>query len=319
MGGVKLPLALAELGLIDEYEFVVLPRIAGHGPTLFAGLSKCVDLKPVARYEYQIGRSRDAVRAAMNVVAERFELVREAGAGGMGVVWEARDRVSGGRVAVKVLGDRAHEERFLREAEVLAGLEHDAIVKYVAHDRGWLAMEWLEGEDLGQRLERGALSLDECSALAARVAGAIAEAHARGIVHRDLKPGNVFLVDGDAARAKVLDFGLARDVTHSSRPLTMAGAVMGSIGYLSPEQARGQADVDARSDVFSLGCIFFECLTGKAAFSGAHAVAVLAKLLVEDAPRVRSMRMDAPRALDELVARMLERDPQEAARRGRGA
>ncbi|HEX4517798.1 MAG TPA: serine/threonine-protein kinase, partial [Polyangiaceae bacterium] len=250
----------------------------------------------------------------MSVVGERFELVREAGAGGMGVVWEARDRASGERVAVKVLGDRAHDERFLREAEVLAALEHDAIVKYIAHDRGWLAMEWLDGEDLGQRLERGAMSIDECTALASRVAGAIAVAHAQGIVHRDLKPGNVFLVGGDAARAKVLDFGLARDLTQSSRPLTMVGAVMGSIGFLSPEQARGQPNVDARSDVFSLGCILFECWTGRPAFSGAHAVAVLAKLLVEDAPRVRSVRADAPRALDELVARMLERDPEKRPR-----
>jgi tetratricopeptide (TPR) repeat protein len=245
----------------------------------------------------------------MNVVAERFELLREAGAGGMGVVWEARDRVTGERVAVKVLADRSQEQRFMREGEVLAGLAHEAIVKYVAHDRGWLAMEWLDGEDLGKRIERGALSIDDCVTLATRIVGAIAEAHAQGVVHRDLKPGNVFLVGGDLARAKVLDFGLARDVTQSRRPLTQAGAVMGSIGYLSPEQARGQANVDARSDVFSLGCILFECLTGRVVFSGAHAVAVLAKLLVEDAPRVRSIRADAPRALDDLVARMLERDP----------
>ncbi len=249
------------------------------------------------------------------VVADRFEIVREAGSGGMGVVYEARDRRTGVTVAVKVLGDRAHASRFTREAELLAGLEHDAIVSYVDHgDDGqapYLAMEWLDGEDLAQRLAQGPLSVEETIAVGARVADAIGLAHRRGVVHRDLKPSNVFLVGRRVDRAKVLDFGLARDLAATTnRPLTVVGAIMGSVGYLSPEQARGAANVDARSDVFAMGCILFECLTGKPAFSGAHAVAILAKLLVEDAPRVRSLEPNVPRALDALVASMLERNPE---------
>jgi len=255
-----------------------------------------------------------------DVVAGRFEILREAGSGGMAVVYEAVDRTTGERVALKVLADRAHAARFTREAHVLAELEHDAIVRYVAHgvdgERAFLAMEWLDGEDLGARLARGPLAIEETLALAARVAEGVAFAHARGVVHRDLKPTNVFVAGGRVDRAKLLDFGLARDPT-GRNPLTMAGAVMGSIGYLSPEQARGTTDVDARSDVFSLGCIVFECLTGKAAFSGEHAVAVVAKLLIEDAPRVRAHRPEVPRALDELVAQMLERNPERRPRDAR--
>ncbi len=226
----------------------------------------------------------------------------------------ARDRTTGATVALKVLGDAANDLRFAREAELLAQLDHPAIVRYIAHaprskEAPYLAMEWLEGEDLAARLEREPLSTAETITLAVRVADAIGAAHQRGIIHRDLKPSNVFLASGRADGAKVLDFGLARD-SSTARPLTATGAVMGSVGYLSPEQARGSATLDARSDVFALGCILFECLTGTPAFSGAHAVAILAKLLVEDAPRVRAVKKDVPAALDALVARMLERSPE---------
>ena len=246
---------------------------------------------------------------------DRFETIREAGSGGMGVVYQARDRTTGGLVAVKALLDSSEQDRFAREAEVLSRLEHPGIVAYVAHAKdapAYLAMEWLDGEDLAMRIERGALSIDESIAIAVRVADAIGFAHARGIVHRDLKPSNVFLVGGRADGVKVLDFGLARDAASPlpRRPLTATGAVMGSVGYLAPEQARGSSTLDARCDVFALGCILYECLTAKPAFGGVHAVAILAKLLVEDAPRVRAFRPDAPHALDALVARMLDRDPE---------
>ena len=246
------------------------------------------------------------------IFGDRFETLREAGSGGMGVVYEARDRLTGKIVALKTLVDRVHEERFEREASVLSRLDHPAIVSYVAHGPGYLAMEWLDGEDLEARIERGALSIEESVTIAARVADAVGVAHALGIVHRDLKPSNVFLVGARADGAKVLDFGLARDLAQrgAHKALTATGTVMGSVGYLAPEQARGSQSIDARCDVFALGCILYECLTGIAAFTGDHAVAVLAKLLVEDAPRVRATRGEVPAALDALVARMLERDPE---------
>lgn len=255
------------------------------------------------------------------IVAHRFVIEERAGAGGMGTVYRAHDRVSGARVAVKLVTDDAQQgsARFVQEARVLCELEHGAIVRYISHGvsddgRAYLVMEWLEGEDLSTRLARGPLAIEEALDLARRVAEALAVAHARGIVHRDIKPANVFLAPGHASPVKVLDFGIARtklaggfDTTMV--PITRTGVVIGTVGYMSPEQARGATDVDARTDVFALGCVLFECLTGRAAFSGANAVAVLAKVLLEDAPRVRQLRRDVPTELDELVAKMLAKDP----------
>lgn len=233
----------------------------------------------------------------------------------MGTVWRARD-LSGGRAAVKVLhellrGELA-KERFAREASVLEALQHPGIVRWLAHgenERGepWLAMEWLEGEDLAARLERAPLTAAESVALVVRVAEALALAHAAGVVHRDVKPSNVFLVDRDLARPKLLDFGVARHGA-SARPLTRTGAVMGTPGYMAPEQARGDRDVDVRADVFSLGCVLFECLTGCPPFVGEHPVAVLAKILLEDAPRPSEL-VELPPALDDFCLRTLAKDP----------
>jgi tetratricopeptide (TPR) repeat protein len=249
------------------------------------------------------------------LVADRFAIESIAGRGGMGVVHRAVDRVSGERVAVKVLGGMDGDPaRFAREAQILAELDHPAIVRYVAHGatsdgRPFLAMEWLEGEDLGARLSGRGLEVAEALAAVKRVASGLAAAHARGIVHRDIKPSNVFLVGSDPERAKLLDFGIAR--VHFAPPantLTHDGIVLGTIGYMAPEQALADEMVDARADVFSMGAVLFECLTGTPAFAAKQIVGVLAKLLREDAPRVRDLRPDLPPALDDLVARMLSRD-----------
>ncbi|MCK6547560.1 protein kinase [Myxococcota bacterium] len=257
---------------------------------------------------------------AGELIAQRFVIESHAKAGGMGTVYRARDRVSGVRVAVKVLlDDGLGTTRFAQEARVLAELEHPAIVRYVAHgssDDGhrYLVMEWLEGEDLAARLARGPLSIDEAVAVGRQVAEGLAAAHTRGVVHRDVKPANVFLEGRDAARVKLLDFGIARrpataGCETTQLPVTRTGAVIGTVGYMSPEQARGSSEVDARTDVFALGCVLFECLTGRPAFSGVNPVAVLAKVLLEDAPRARTLRREIPVALDDLVARLLSRDP----------
>lgn len=255
-----------------------------------------------------------------DVVAGRFEIERLAGAGGMGAVYRARDRATGASVALKLLHltGRLEVARFEREAELLAELAHPGLVRYVAHGRAasgqpFLAMEWLDGEDLGQRLGRGPLAVDEAVALGWRAAEALAVVHARGVVHRDLKPTNLFLVDGAAAQVKVIDFGIAR---LSASQVTVPGMLIGTPGYMAPEQARTEQSVDARADVFSLGCVLFECLTGSPPWGGEHMMAVLAKILFDQAPRVRDLRPEVPRDLDALVAWMLAKEPDARPRDG---
>jgi eukaryotic-like serine/threonine-protein kinase len=250
------------------------------------------------------------------VVSDRFVIERLAGSGGMGTVYRALDRLSGAPVALKVLtrwGE--HEQRFAQEARMLAELNHPAIVRYVAHGetahgQPYLAMQWLDGEDLEMRLARSRLTVGESLDVARRVAAGLAAVHERGVVHRDVKPSNVFLVDGALATAKLLDFGIARleVATSSGHRMTRTGIVLGTVAYMSPEQATADETLDARTDVFSLGCVLFECLTGRAAFTGAHVVAVLAKILREQAPRMTQLRPDLPQSLDDLVARMLSKN-----------
>jgi eukaryotic-like serine/threonine-protein kinase len=251
------------------------------------------------------------------VLVDRFEIERFAGSGGMGSVYRALDRVTGKPVAVKlVTGSDGENERFTREARVLAELADPAIVRYVAHGttpagQPFLAMEWLEGEDLAKRLARTGLPVGESLAVVGRVAEGLAAAHAVGVVHRDVKPSNILLVSGDPAQAKLIDFGISRIALSratSAPAITQTGVILGTIGYMSPEQATADRSLDARTDVFALGCVLFECLTGEPAFSGEHVVAVLAKVLREEAPRVRQFRPDLPPPLDELVARMLSKD-----------
>ncbi len=264
------------------------------------------------------GEFHAARLTAGEVLSDRFAIERLAGTGGMGAVYRALDRLTGEAVALKVIAHRGrHEERFAQEARVLAELDHPAIVRYVAHGetaRGqpYLAMEWLKGEDLAQRLAASRLTVAASLDVARRVAEGLAAAHARGLVHRDVKPSNVLLVEGQPARAKLLDFGIVRaelsGLAPTAPPMTRTGAVLGTVGYMSPEQAIADRNLDARADVFALGCVLFECLTGVPAFSGDHVVAVLAKVLREEAPRVRSLRPELPEALDALVARMLSKD-----------
>jgi eukaryotic-like serine/threonine-protein kinase len=249
-----------------------------------------------------------------DVVADRFVIECPAVSGGMSSVFRAMDRVTGERVAVKVMDDDAPSagDRFRLETNVLSELSHPAIVRYIAHGETesgdpFLVMEWLKGHDLAERLAGAGLTADESLAVVRRVAEGLGVAHVRGIVHRDIKPSNIFLVDGDPRRAKVLDFGVAR--VHSLvRPLTRTGSIIGTVGYMSPEQASGADDVEARADVFSLGCVLFECLTGRPAFAGRHAVAVLAKVLHEKPPRVSELRPALGDALDPLVASMLSKE-----------
>jgi serine/threonine protein kinase len=257
-------------------------------------------------------------------IAGRYQIEESIGSGGMGTIYRARDLESGARVAIKVLQGEGWELRLEMEALVLAELRHPRIVRYVGHgiaESGspFLAMQWLEGEDLAHRLDvGGGLSEEESIRVAVHVAEALEAGHARGVLHRDVKPSNVFLVEGDVDKVVLIDYGLARR-TKGGRRITQTGSVLGTPEYMAPEQARGEPDVDARVDVYALGCVLFECLTGRTPFAAEHTIAVLGKILLETAPRLRSLRPDLPEDLDELVARMLSKNRAERPRDGEDA
>ena len=235
----------------------------------------------------------------------------------MGTVYRARDRYSGDFVALKLLhaagvGQDA-AERFHREAQLLADLHHPGIVSYAAHGttpdgQRFLAMEWLDGEDLGCQLLRGPLPIQQCIVLLSRLADALAVTHQRGVVHRDLKPSNLFLVGKEIERVKILDFGIARRMT-TPQALTRTGVVIGTPEYMSPEQARGSRDLSPATDIFSLGCVLYECLTGQPPFIAEHVAVVLARILFEDPIPVEDRRPGVPIPLARLLEKLLAKDP----------
>jgi tetratricopeptide (TPR) repeat protein len=255
---------------------------------------------------------------AGDVVGGRFEIERLAGLGGMGKVWRCVDRHTGQVCALKTLegaSDGLRAERFAREALILADLRHPSVVRYLASGETedgvpYLAMEWLDGEDLRARLAESRLSIADAVALGVLVAEALGAAHQRGVVHRDVKPSNIHLIPGQGFRVKLLDFGIARR-QHSATDVTKTGARVGTPRYMSPEQVRGARDVGPRADVFALGCVLYECLTGRPAFGGNDEMAVLAKILLDEPVRVGELRFAVPAALDALIARMLAKDPSE--------
>lgn len=255
------------------------------------------------------------MRQPGSFVGNRFWLERPAGSGGTSVVWRAHDRELDRPVALKLIEGRRQEDllRFGRETQLLLSLNHPKIVRYVAHGLDsdgamYLALEWLEGEDLAARLGRVGLTIAESMSVVEQVASALAAAHAQGIVHRDVKPSNIFVVGGDLANLRLLDFGIAR-MAGSAQTTTGPGSVLGTPGYMAPEQARGASDTDDRADIFALGSVLFECLTGREAFGGAHLMAILTKILVEDPPPVSAINTKVSAAIDVLVQRMLAKDP----------
>jgi len=235
----------------------------------------------------------------------------------MSSVYRAQDLLRGDTVALKLLdrhlGGHDEAERFDREVQILAELRHPGIVSYIAHGvfesgQPYLAMEWLEGEDLSQRLRKGPLTPHQSLTLLKHIAEALDVAHRRHIVHRDLKPSNLFLRGGDVEQVTLLDFGIARR-SNLSRAVTRTGLILGTPDYMAPEQVRGQRDIGAHADIFSLGCVLFECLTGQPPFVADFMAGVMAKILFEPAPLLRTRNPEMPDFLSRLLLRMLEKDP----------
>ena len=260
---------------------------------------------------------------------ERFDVLAEVGQGATGIVFRAFDRRREEQVALKVIslppGAAAEPERLLREGELLTRIDHPAVVRIV--DFGtlggetvelcgrsfhgstpYVAMEWLRGQDLQRRQTERPLTLPQAVDVARQVAGALRLVHAAGIVHRDIKPSNVFVTEpepGGRLRATVVDFGLACGVDPLEDEI---GPMIGTPAYMAPEQARGDAEIDARCDVYSLGATLFELVAGRPPHTGPSTIATLAKLVSTPAPRLSELLSDVPPALDELLGDMLRLD-----------
>ena len=240
----------------------------------------------------------------------RFDVEREIGHGGMGRVYAGTEREGGKQIAIKVLDPGLHGDpvRFATEAAMLEQLDHPMIVRYVAHGltsdgRAYLAMQWLEGETLGDRLKREPVSIGDAIVIGQRVADALAYLHEHQIVHRDIKPSNVYLVAGDPKAAIVIDLGIAKRLSVIGP--TKTGEVIGTPGYMAPEQVRGESDIDERVDLFALGCMLYETVTGTRPFGGDQVVEVLARLLLSEPQPLDVVRPDVPGRLATLVAVLL--------------
>ena len=254
-----------------------------------------------------------------------YEIQLPLGAGGMGEVYRARDTRLGRDVAIKVLpshlgSDPGLKVRFEREAKAISALSHPHICHL--YDIGsqdgtdYLVMELLEGETLADRLKKGPLPLKQSLQYGAEIAQALEIAHGNGIVHRDLKPGNIMLTKSGA---KLLDFGLAKPAPNvatmasgsmatMSKPLTMEGTIVGTIQYMAPEQVQGR-EADARSDLFALGAVLYEMMTGKRAFAGKSQISVMSAILEKEPEPVSRIQPLVPPALDHVIQRALAKDP----------
>ena len=270
-----------------------------------------------------------------------YRIIGKLGEGGMGIVYRALDTRLERTVALKILpreavGDPERRWRFEREAKAASALNHPNIVTIYDIDRAplgdgepvdFIAMECVEGETLDRILSQRRLNIEEALDYAAQMSGALAAAHAAGIVHRDVKPGNVIV--SRSGQVKVLDFGLAKLLdpagaaasttstdslaatitAATAAPGTKQGAVLGTLAYMSPEQAQGKA-VDARSDVFSLGCVLYEMFSGKRPFQQDSNLLTLASILRDPVPPLKSVRPDVPPEVERVVARALEKEPE---------
>jgi eukaryotic-like serine/threonine-protein kinase len=258
-----------------------------------------------------------------DVLAGRYRVERVLGRGAVALVLSVMDLQEGVPRAVKLLGRSARSlpstvERFFREARAMARLHSEHAVRIFdvgtfADGAPYMVMEHLDGADLGALLKRrGALPAHEAALYLLQACEAVGEAHDHGIVHRDLKPRNLFLTHGEGGRPslKVLDFGFSKQLTTTERErLTLSNAVLGSPAYMSPEQIISPSDVGARSDVWSLGVVLYQLVTGQLPFKGADAAAMMSQVMRGAPVAPSTVRRGLPLALDGVVLRCLEKDP----------
>lgn len=249
-----------------------------------------------------------------------YTLEGEVGRGGMGVVYRARDERLQRRVAIKVLPPELAfqsdiRERFTREAQTAARLSHPHIVPIHTVGEGeglvYFVMGYVDGESVGGRIKRrGQLPVEEARRIMKETADALSAAHSMGVIHRDIKPDNI-LLEGTRGRVMVTDFGIAKALSQSSgATLTGAGVAIGTPSFMSPEQAAGEKEIDGRSDLYSLGVVAYQMLTGELPFYAPTVAGILMKQITEPAPDLRAKRPDAPEDLALAVSRCLEKDPQ---------
>jgi serine/threonine protein kinase len=251
-------------------------------------------------------------------LSDRYTLEREVGRGGMATIYLARDLREQRLVAIKVmhrgLAASLGSERFLREIEIASSLSHPLIVPlYDSGDAGgvlYYVMPFVEGESLFERLEREKrLPLDDALRIAHDVADALGYAHGRGVLHRDVKPENILLAGGHAL---VADFGLARAIGAADRrKLTETGVMLGTVFYMSPEQICADHELDQRADIYSLGCILYEMLTGEPPYSGRSLEDVISRIIRAPVPPVQRLRAGVPAAVDQAIGRALAKSAAE--------
>ena len=251
---------------------------------------------------------------------ESYALEGEIGRGGMGVVYSARDLKLKRRVAIKVLPPELAfrdeiRTRFMREAETAARLSHPHIVPIHAVGEAdalvYFVMGYVDGESLAARLRRRErLPPDEVRRIMKETADALGMAHAMGVIHRDIKPDNI-LLEGTRRRVVVTDFGIAKALSESGVGITGTGVVIGTPQYMSPEQAAGEREIDSRSDVYSLGVVAYEMLTGDPPFHSATVPGLLMKQITEPAPEVKDLRPECPDDLALTIMRCLEKNPED--------
>lgn len=251
---------------------------------------------------------------------ERYEVLRRIGSGGMGAVYVGRQKAVSRDIALKVLrsdliANEHVRQRFRREAEIIGRLRHPNTIQLIDYGESEdglavMVMELLLGKSLSERLKEGPLPLELTLRLGEEVAASLSEAHLLGMVHRDLKPANIFLTEvAGAYHAKVLDFGIARILDEESTRLTSTGQVFGTPRYMSPEQALSTGDVDARSDLYALGLILYECVVGQPPFVAQTSIQYLSAHTTQPPPKLRESAPDAPEALESLIDACLCKDP----------